>query len=156
MLQTILSLLSLNGHQQLDELSHDGRSNLITTRQRPCSEILLFEGKLASSAVTDKLINAYFLLYNTSYPVLHSQLFGHTYAKRSQISSKSPWHMILYTVLAIGQWVLSPGGDHADSPYYLAARSRMSASMLESGTLAGVQAFLLMVLPLCSILLVFH
>jgi transcriptional regulatory protein GAL4 len=145
MLQTILSLLSLNGDQPLDGLSNDDQSNLITTRQRSCSGTLSIEGDLASSANADKLIDAYFLLYNTSYPVLHSQLFRHAYAKRSQISSTSRWHMILYTVLAIGHWVLSPGGDHEDSPYFLAARSRMSAEMLESGTLEGVQAFLLMV-----------
>ena len=145
MLQTILSLLSLNGHQPLDGLSNDGHSNLVATRQRSSSGTLSLEAELASSATNDKLIDAYFSLYNTSYPVLHSLLFRHAYAKKSQISSTSPWHMILYTVLAIGHWVLSPGGDHEDSPYYLAARSRMSAEMLESGTLEGVQAFLLMV-----------
>lgn len=105
----------------------------------------MLEGDLASSVITEGLIDAYFLLYNTSYPVLHSQLFREQYANRSQISSTSSWQLILYTVLAIGHWVLSTGDDHADSPYYLAARSRMSAGMLESGTLAGVQAFLLMV-----------
>lgn len=143
MLQTICSLLSLQG--SLDNPAKMELSKLIATRQRSDSGPLLLEGELASSAITDGLIDAYFLLYNTSYPILHSQLFRDTYSNRSQIPPTSAWQLILYTVLAIGHWVLSSGQDHSDSPYYLAARSRMSAGMLESGTLTGVQAFLLMV-----------
>lgn len=143
MLQTIFSLLSLKG--PLDEPSRTELSKLMVTRHRSDSGILMLEGDLASSTITDSLIDAYFLLYNTSYPILHSQLFRETYANRSQLSNTSSWQLVFYTVLAIGHWVLSAGEDHADSPYYLAARSRMSAGMLESGTLTGVQAFLLMV-----------
>ncbi|EON68547.1 hypothetical protein W97_07805 [Coniosporium apollinis CBS 100218] len=47
-------------------------------------------------------------------------------------------------VLAIGHWVSSSGSDHDASPYYPAARSRLSTRMLESGTIGNVQAFLLM------------
>jgi transcriptional regulatory protein GAL4 len=143
MLQTICSLLSLRG--PLDDPTRDELTKLITKRQRSDSGVLMLEGDLASSAITEGLIDAYFLLYNASYPVLHNQIFRETYANRSSISSTSSWQLIFYTVLAIGHWVLSSGEDHSDSPYYLAARSRMSAGMLESGTLAGVQAFLLMV-----------
>lgn len=142
MLQTICSLLSLKG--PLDDPSRHELSKLIATRQRSDSGVLMLEGDLASSAITDGLIDAYFLFYNTSYPILHRQLFRDTYANRSQLASNSAWQLVFYTVLAIGHWVLSAGEDHADSPYYLAARSRMSAGMLESGTLTGVQAFLLM------------
>ncbi|PVH88996.1 hypothetical protein DL98DRAFT_524609 [Cadophora sp. DSE1049] len=142
MLQTIFSLLSLKG--PLDEPSRAELSKLMVTRHRSDSGLLVLEEDLASSAITDGLIDAYFLLYNTSYPILHSQLFRETYANRSQLPNTSSWQLVFYTVLAIGHWVLSAGEDHADSPYYLAARSRMSAGMLESGTLTGVQAFLLM------------
>ncbi|KAH6667955.1 fungal-specific transcription factor domain-containing protein [Halenospora varia] len=142
MLQTIWSLLSLKS--PLDDTSKNELNNIISKKQRSDSGVLMLEGDLASSVITDGLIDAYFLMYNTSYPVLHNQLFRETYANRSQIASTSSWQLIFYTVLAIGHWVLSSGDDHADSPYYLAARSRMSAGMLESGTLAGVQAFLLM------------
>jgi transcriptional regulatory protein GAL4 len=148
MLQTILSLVSLKG--PLDDPSRKELSKFIATRPRSESGALLLEGDLASSVITEGLIDAYFLLYNTSYPILHSQLFRENYNNRSQISTTSTWQLIFYTVLAIGHWVLSSGEDHADSPYYLAARSRMSAGMLESGTLAGVQAFLLMVCSLTS------
>jgi transcriptional regulatory protein GAL4 len=152
MLQTICSLLSLKG--PLDEPSKNEISKLIATRKRQRSDsgVLLLEGQLASSAITDGLIDAYFLLYNTSYPVLHSQLFRDDYANRSEIPNTSTWQLVFYTVLAIGHWVLSSGEDHADSPYYLAARSRMSAGMLESGTLTGVQAFLLMVFSLYALI----
>jgi transcriptional regulatory protein GAL4 len=143
MLQTICSLLALK--EPLDDPSRIELSKLIATRQRSNSGLLMLEGELALSAMSEGLIDAYFLLYNTSYPVLHSQLFRDNYANRASIPNTSTWQLIFYTVLAIGHWVLSSGEDHADSPYYLAARSRMSAGMLESGTLAGVQAFLLMV-----------
>ena len=142
-LQTIFSLLSLKG--PLDDPSRKELTKFIATRQHADSRALGLEGDLASGYITEGLIDAYFLLYNTSYPILHAQLFRESYNNRSQIASTLTWQLIFYTVLAIGHWVLSSGEDHADSPYYLAARSRMSAGMLESGTLAGVQAFLLMV-----------
>ncbi|CAG8976997.1 hypothetical protein HYALB_00012849 [Hymenoscyphus albidus] len=144
MLQTIFSLLSLRDSGDPLEDSSNRENQSMVPKKYSESGVLLLEGDLTSSIMTEGLIDAYFLLYNTSYPVLHSQLFREQYANRSQIPNTSSWQLILYTVLAIGHWVLSTGDDNADSPYYLAARSRMDAGMLESGTLAGVQAFLLM------------
>ena len=111
------------------------------------------EAYLAATALTEGLIEAYFTLYNTSYPILHERTFRDSYETNTGIPDKSSWHLIFNLVLAIGHWVSSSGNDHDDSPYYLAARSRMSTRMLESGTLGSVQAFLLMVNSLqCTII----
>lgn len=110
----------------------------------PAGENLSAEATLASDALNTRLIDAYIVFYNTSYPILHKRTFQASYDNRDTIPSKSSWHLILYVVLAIGHWILSNGDDSDRSPYYSAARSRLSMRMLESGTLGSVQAFLLM------------
>jgi transcriptional regulatory protein GAL4 len=102
---------------------------------------------LANTATLDSLIDAYFMWYNPSYPVLHEKTFREKHQNRKQIHPRSSWHPIFFLVLAIGHWILAEGSEAEPSPsgYYTAARSRMSMRMLESGTLQNVQAFLLMV-----------
>ncbi|ETS82648.1 hypothetical protein PFICI_04524 [Pestalotiopsis fici W106-1] len=102
---------------------------------------------LASSAVASLFIDAYFLFYNTSYPVIHEKTFRRKAASDwRRTKRRSTWSIMYYMVLAIGHWVSAT--DHTTvqthSPYYSAARSRMSISMLESGTIETLQAFLLM------------
>ncbi|KAF3009378.1 hypothetical protein E8E14_008079 [Neopestalotiopsis sp. 37M] len=102
---------------------------------------------LASSAVANLFIDAYFLFYNTSYPIIHEKTFRRKAASDwRRTKRRSTWSIVYYMVLAIGHWVSAT--DHttvqAHSPFYSAARSRMSISMLESGTIETLQAFLLM------------
>ncbi|KAL3468124.1 fungal-specific transcription factor domain-containing protein [Aspergillus heterothallicus] len=100
--------------------------------------------QLNNSAVLDTLIDAYFLHYHTSYPILHESIFRQKYHSRREVRVQLSWHPIFYLVLAIGDWIVN-GGSGAEQPgYYAAARSRMSMRMLESGNLLTVQAFLLM------------
>ncbi|QDS67450.1 hypothetical protein FKW77_000584 [Venturia effusa] len=47
-------------------------------------------------------------------------------------------------VLAIGHWLSASEKDHAQAPYYSAARSMFTIKLLEAGTLGTVQALLLM------------
>lgn len=105
----------------------------------------LFLAHLDSSAVLDRLINAYFTHYNTSYPVLHEGTFRKRYHDRQQLHPRSTWHLIFYIVLAIGNWILGGTSGSGQCQYYSTARSRMSMHLLESGTLLTVQAFLLIV-----------
>ena len=91
-----------------------------------------------------RLVDAYFLFYNSSYPILHEKTFRERMATRQQAPSKPTWHIVYYMVLAIGYWVSTANKSKAQSPYYLAARSRLSMQMLDSGTMETVQAFLLM------------
>ncbi|PWY78358.1 hypothetical protein BO70DRAFT_430256 [Aspergillus heteromorphus CBS 117.55] len=95
------------------------------------------------AAVLDSLVDAYFISFNTWYPILHESTFRRKYQNRQHIAGSSIWHMIVYLVLAIGDWILTGGSKIEQSTYYMAARSRMSMHMLESGSLLTVQAFLL-------------
>ncbi|TQN65943.1 Regulatory protein GAL4 [Colletotrichum shisoi] len=100
---------------------------------------------LQSTYVAGRLMDAYFLLYNTSYPVLHEKTFRERVdAGRRQRPGHSPWRVVYQMVLAIGHWLSSSESEHLQSGYYSAARSSLSLQMLESGTIETVQAFLLM------------
>ncbi|KAL4808291.1 fungal-specific transcription factor domain-containing protein [Aspergillus unguis] len=98
----------------------------------------------ANTAVLDNLVDAYFLWYNRSYPILHENTFREKYRNRQQIHARSSWQLIFPLVLAIGHWVSTGGSELSQCSYYMTARSRMSMRMLESGSLTAVQAFLLM------------
>lgn len=99
---------------------------------------------LATTAVMERLIDAYFTSYNTSYPILHQRTFRAKYHTPTSIRPRTSSQMIFCMVLAIGSWVLSPEIEHEDCPYYHAARSGMSIRMLESGSVDTVQALSLM------------
>ncbi|KAH6950910.1 fungal-specific transcription factor domain-containing protein [Fusarium avenaceum] len=99
---------------------------------------------LANSAMTSYLVDAYFLFYNVSYPILHQRSFREKAASRGLKRGKSSWNVIYYLVLAIGHWISTSDAHHARSTFYTAARNALSIHMLESGTLETVQALLLM------------
>ncbi|KAI0874084.1 fungal-specific transcription factor domain-containing protein [Hypoxylon argillaceum] len=96
------------------------------------------------SATESRLVDTYFLYYNTCYPILHEKSFRDRLADQRTRYSNSPWHIIFYMVLAIGDWISSSESSHARSSYYNAARSCLSFKELESGTTETVQAFLLL------------
>lgn len=101
---------------------------------------------LASAAAINLLIDAYFLFYNTSYPIVHEKSFRAKVATDWRQSKRhSTWSIVYYMVLAIGHYVSATiSTPRMPSPFYAAARSRMSVAMLESGSLENLQAFLLM------------
>ncbi|KAJ5997832.1 hypothetical protein N7522_009492 [Penicillium canescens] len=99
---------------------------------------------LADTTTMNGLIDAYFMWYNPSYPIIHEKTFREEYQNRHHIHPRSSWHSIFFLVLAIGHWTLTEDSEAEQSRYYTAARSRMSMRMLESGNLLTVQAFLLM------------
>lgn len=101
---------------------------------------------LASAAAVNLLIDAYFLFYNTSYPIVHEKSFRAKAATDWRHNKKqSTWSVVYYMVLAIGHYVSATiSTPRMPSPFYNAARSRMSIAMLESGSLETLQAFLLM------------
>lgn len=135
LLQTISDLLPESN--TLDQVESPARASQIG------SPSLLVH--FANTAVVDHLVDAYFLSYNRSYPILHESTFREKYRNRQQIHSRSSWHLIFYLVLAIGHWISTGGTELSQCSYYMAARSRMSMRMLESGSLVAVQAFLMMV-----------
>ena len=113
------------------------------------SKAVSLDAALVSEAVTSRLVDAYFSLYNSSYPILHERTFRRQREHRKQklttggIATTSCWMAIYNLVLAIGSWTVDDTPQ--DSNYFAATRSWLSARALESGTLGAVQAFLLMV-----------
>lgn len=101
---------------------------------------------LPSSAVTNRFVDAYFQLYNTSYPIVHEAVFRAEISDSGRMLSASvTWRIIYYMVLAIGHWLSSKGSNSLEQcPYYAAARSRVSMELLEAGSTRTVQGFLLM------------
>ncbi|KAF4458378.1 C6 transcription factor [Fusarium albosuccineum] len=99
---------------------------------------------LISSAVTASLVDAYFQMYNTSYPIIHETTFREELSNRDHVSSSTTWRIIYYMVLAIGHWLLNDSTSLEQCPYYSAAKSRISMQLLEAGTIRTVQGLLLM------------
>ncbi|KAL3470011.1 fungal-specific transcription factor domain-containing protein [Aspergillus californicus] len=134
LLETISDLLpedsSTHDHRHPERVSQTGSPSLLI--------------HFANTAVLDNLVDAYFLWYNRSYPILHEETFREKYRNRHQIHARSNWHLIFHLVLAIGHWTTTGGSELDQCRYYMAARSHMSMRMLESGNLLAVQAFLLM------------
>lgn len=139
LLQTISDLIPEISSSRTDQQEHSP-ANTNQTGASPSQSI-----HLVNSATLDRLIDAYFMWYNPSYPVLHEKTFREKYQNQRQSHSRSSYHPIFFLVAAIGHWILTEGSETEQSGYYTAARSRMSMRMLESGTLLNVQAFLLMV-----------
>ncbi|PYH90235.1 hypothetical protein BO71DRAFT_422438 [Aspergillus ellipticus CBS 707.79] len=107
------------------------------------TESPLMSADLSNAVVLDGLIDAYFVSFNAWYPILHEGTFRQKYQDRHQVQAGSSWHLIFHLVLAIGDWIRAGGSKIEESTYYMAARSRMSMHLLESGSLLTVQAFLL-------------
>lgn len=101
--------------------------------------------QLATSAVVDTLVDTYFQLYHSSYPILHESTFREKCRNRKSGTLKTSFQITFYMVLAIGHWLSAPEKEHAQAPYYSAARSSFTIKLLEAGTLGTVQALLLMV-----------
>ncbi|KAH7001017.1 fungal-specific transcription factor domain-containing protein [Ilyonectria destructans] len=142
LLQEIASMLPELATPSVSSEHHSNSPG--TWRSRRAPENILDPPGLASLAITGHLIDAYFLFYNVSYPILHERTFREKVASRQQRRCKSSWNVIYFMVLAFGHWISTTDAHHEQSKYYSAARSYLSIQMLESGTVETVQAFLLM------------
>ena len=121
------------------------REQASPTNTGQVERLMLLSEDLSNTVLLDSLVDTYFTKYNSSYPILHEHTFRQKYQNRHLNHEHSSWNLVFYLVLAIGDWILNGGSDTEQSKYYMAARSRMSMRLLESGTLLTVQAFLLMV-----------
>ncbi|RSL54342.1 hypothetical protein CEP54_009940 [Fusarium duplospermum] len=104
----------------------------------------LGSSRLVSSVVINTLIDGYFRLYNTSYPILHEATFRNEVANQDRVCTHPTWRIIYYMVLAIGSWLLENNITPEQCPFYSAARSRISMQVFEAGTTRTVQGLLLM------------
>lgn len=106
--------------------------------------ISLAEERLVVKTVRDSLVDSYFKTFNTFYSVLHERTFRDQYAKFDSVPESSHFHMLLRMVIAIGSLCGSTQANSSEYCFYLSARSRLFADMLESGTVEQIQILLLM------------
>lgn len=139
-------MLSANGHQIVPATSQASSSSSnqshSQTQTAPKFDLLY---SLADSVIVDNLIESYFRLYNTSYPIVHERTFRERHQNHLGDSADASWQIAFYIVLALGHWMTSSEAEHRRAPYFTAARKLVSAELLESGTVRTVQACLLMV-----------
>jgi transcriptional regulatory protein GAL4 len=106
--------------------------------------INLAEERLVVKSVRDSLVDSYFQTFNTFYSILHERTFRDQYAEFEIIPESSHFHMLLRMVVAIGSLCGSTQANSSEYCFYLSARSRLFADMLESGTVEQIQILLLM------------
>ncbi|KAI1269945.1 fungal-specific transcription factor domain-containing protein [Xylariaceae sp. FL1019] len=138
LLEEIASAISINGKQRRASEGQPRRPSTKSTSDAP------FDQFIELSTTARRLIDNYFLHYNSCYPILHEKSFRESIEDPRLRHSAAPWRVVFYMVLAIGDWVSAPESKSTLSPYYHAARSCLSFQTLESGTTETVQAFLLM------------
>ncbi|GAW20863.1 hypothetical protein ANO14919_103750 [Xylariales sp. No.14919] len=141
------------GSQLLEEIASAISGDSITRRtsqdlQRPRSSALTLEPfvdtSIELSVTANRLIDNYFLFYNTCFPIVHEKAFRERIAEQRSRPFSPPSRAIFYMILAIGDWVSTREPNYTQSPFYNAARSCVTFQMLESGTVETVQAFLLL------------
>lgn len=139
LLEEIDTVISSGTRKAYTSAQH-GRS-----RSTPSAELLPPEPPdLQQSHVTACLVDAYFNLYNTCYPIIHEKTFRDRMNTGQQHApTRSPWRVVYYMVLSIGHWLTNSETEHSYTQYYAAARANLSIQMLESGTIETLQAFLL-------------
>ena len=98
-----------------------------------------------SHQLMSSTIDAYFANYHTAYPFLHEPTFRAQYAELVERPEDRIWHILLYTVLALGAWTLGDDNSDLDDIFYQKACSYLQdQSIFESASLSTVQALVLL------------
>lgn len=92
----------------------------------------------------DAAIDAYFGLYHLSYPIVHEPTFRAQYAQVISRPAEPSWNALAYMIAAIGNFTAATAPTNVDRVYFMAAKSNMSITSLETGNLSLVQALTLM------------
>lgn len=95
---------------------------------------------LLTRQFVDSLIDAYFLHYHTTFPILHEPTFREHYRNLGNMP-KGTWHVLSNLVAALGSFVSSPCSDDTHITLFNAVKSSLSIESLEAGSLGLVQAF---------------
>ncbi len=98
---------------------------------------------MPSLLLENAFIDAYFQLYHPTYPFLYEPLF------RSQFEGKSPrpegsWPLLFNSVLALGAWCIGEDESVMNDYFDQKIAQLSEKSIFESGSLASVQALLLL------------
>lgn len=116
-----------------DDTEYRTRENLYTIASTPMPKI-----------ISDSLVDAFFLYYNSSYPIIHEQTYRAQYAGLIPRPREDVWELLHNAVQALGSWCICNEKKGADLIYYRQARSKLNSSILETGSLHLVQALTLL------------
>lgn len=94
--------------------------------------------------LADTLIHSYFTHYHSSYPLLHEGIFKAQYEGTMTRPREEVWGLLLNAVMALGAWCINSESGTADLTFYQNAKQRITGSLLETGSLALVQALALL------------
>lgn len=99
---------------------------------------------MSSQIVVDHLIDAFFLYYNSSYPLIHEPTFRAQYCGLLARPKQDIWELLTNTMLAVGSWCVNPEESTVDLIFYQQARVKLNSSVIETGSLPLVQALTLL------------
>lgn len=94
--------------------------------------------------ISDTLVDAFFIFYNSSYPLIHEPTYRAQYEGLIPRPRDDVWDLLHNAVLALGSWCINHESSSADLIYYQQARSKLNSSILETGNLPLVQALTLL------------
>ncbi|KAI5923011.1 c6 zinc finger domain-containing protein [Camillea tinctor] len=113
--------------------------SLMSQQTSPLSHSML------SRQVMDNLIDTYFSTFHLTYPVIHEPTFRAQFHEIIPRPPQRSWHMLFYTVLAIGAWCSdSKGSDLENELHHQALLLGEDETIFESANLTFVQALTLM------------
>ncbi|KAM0723614.1 hypothetical protein Q7P37_000602 [Cladosporium fusiforme] len=92
----------------------------------------------------DEVINDYFTLFHTAYPLLHEGLFRARMAGVAPKPRDGSWPLLYNMVITMGAFVGDSENTNFDLGFYRRARECVSLSVLGKGSLCYVQALVLM------------
>lgn len=99
---------------------------------------------MSSQLVVDHLIDAFFLYYNSSYPIIHEPTFRAQYQGLIAKPKQEVWDLLTNIMLAIGSWCVNPEESTVDLIFYQQARVKLNSSVIETGSLPLIQALTLL------------
>ncbi|KAI1631891.1 c6 zinc finger domain-containing protein [Biscogniauxia mediterranea] len=104
-----------------------------------------FSHSTVSRQVMDNLIDTYFSTYHLTYPVIHEPTFRAQFHEIIPRPQPRSWHMLFYTVLALGAWCSNiKGSDLENELRHQALSLGEDETIFESANLTFVQALTLM------------
>lgn len=116
-----------------EDTDYRTRANLYTIASTPMPKI-----------ISDNLVDAFFLYYNSSYPIIHEQTYRAQYEGLIPRPRDDVWDLLHNAVQALGSWCICNEKNSADLIYYHQARSKLNSNILETGSLPMVQALTLL------------
>ncbi|KAF9772180.1 hypothetical protein IL306_010127 [Fusarium sp. DS 682] len=96
---------------------------------------------MLTRVAVENLIDAFFVLYHPTFPIVHEPTFRAQYAGTLPCANKGHWNTLANILAALGSFASSNVADATDLPIFQAAQKSLFSNYLEVGNLTLVQAF---------------